>query len=239
MESPLFALFVSLVLAAIAITVRSAELTANMLLFAAWLVGCVGIARRLRNLRRFRAIVTVLCWALLGLGVFIFSKLTVGRERPRTAFLSAMPSEIIQEYSHIAPGKALAARINWSNQTKERLFKPACWAAAYVEHVDAETEKRVHRRFLEQSGPGRYRYFAGKTGGPEMAPNYAIGAEPKTPPLTEEQCGGLLRGTARLYLISWIGWIDSFGRRDSASQCVWIETPDSTITAERWHYCDE
>jgi len=158
---------------------------------------------------------------------------------PRTAFLEAMQPEMRPGYSRIAPGELLSATTKWANRTKERVFKAASWVAAYVEHVDGETERRVHRRFAEESALGKSSYYAGKTGGAEVAPDFAIGGIPRTPPLTREQCDSLLRGTARLYLISWAGWTDSFGRRDSASQCEWIETPDTNITDGKWHYCDE
>lgn len=165
-------------------------------------------------------------------------------KRPRKGhtrgFMQVVQREVEPEHSILAPGRQFCADIQWGNLTQERLFNVVCYTAGYIESVDAETEKRVHRRFLEQTGRQRHQYAKGEIKGPEIAPTKGLHDPRRVFPQTDEQVADLIAGRARIYFVSWIGWDDSYGQPDSAFECCWLVPPDSShVVSAEWRYCDE
>jgi hypothetical protein len=124
------------------------------------------------------------------------------------------------------------------------VFDAIAYQAVFVENADDTSDRLVRESFEKLVAPIKRSYLAGIIHGQSMIGlNDGIWGTKATPPLTEEQCNGIVRGTVRMYFVSWFAWADSDNpesRKASGNYCRWLQPPDGeryTPSSLTWHFC--
>jgi hypothetical protein len=151
-------------------------------------------------------------------------------------FLQFDRADIPREYSAIAPDKQFAVNLYFLNPGPERIMNVYGYGLGFVENVDDQTEHRVRMRVDKELIPRREQYIAGKKKGvAEVGVGKNIWATLGTPLLTQSEVDGILKGTTRIYFVSWNAWTDSQGHKDFMYDCRWLQA--HTLPAIVWRFC--
>jgi hypothetical protein len=167
-------------------------------------------------------------------------------------FLEVSDFRITPGHDVIAPGRQFALDTLFSNPVDTRIVDAIAYQAVFVENADDTSDRLVREsldRLVRESfeklvAPIKRSYLAGINLGQSMIGlNDGIWGTKATPPLTEEQCNGIVRGTVRMYFVSWFAWADSDNpesRKASGNDCRWLQPPDGeryTPSSLTWHFC--
>jgi len=158
-----------------------------------------------------------------------------------TGFLQFDRIEIRQETSYLAAGKQFGGNFYSRNPGPTRVFNAYGYSKSFVMEVGDDTDRLVQSLFEQQIRAIREDYLAGKIKGPEQGIGQGLWTTVLTEPLTQEQVDGILKGTVRIYFVTWLAWSDQQGGKDFSYDCRWLQ--GYTLKApykEReivWHYC--
>ena len=159
-------------------------------------------------------------------------------------FLEVFDFRITPGHDLIAPGRQFALNTLFGNPVDAYVFDAIAYQAVFVENADNTSDRIVRESFERIVAPIERSYLAGTIHGQSMLGlNDGIWGTKGTPPLTEEQCHGIISGTVRIYFVSWFAWADSNNpesRKESGSDCRWLQPPDGeryTSSSLTWHLC--
>ena len=165
------------------------------------------------------------------------------RSRSDEGFLQFDRIEILQDYSYLAPGKQFGGDFYSRNPGPGRVFNAYGYSQAFIADVDEETDHRVRILFDQKISPIRAQYLEGKIKGPEEGVGQGIWTTVLTHPLTQGELEGILKGTTRIYYVSWLAWTDSEGHKASAYDCRWLQAHTLAAPYKKedivWHFCLE
>jgi hypothetical protein len=144
--------------------------------------------------------------------------------------------DIPRDYSAIAPDKQFAVNLYVLNPGPERIMNVYGYGLVSVENADDQTDHRVRIRADKELIPIREQYIADKKKGvAEVGVGKNIWTTLGTPLLTQSEVDGILKGTTRIYFVSWHAWTDSQGHKDFMYDCRWLQ--GYTLPAIVWHLC--
>jgi hypothetical protein len=153
---------------------------------------------------------------------------------------------IPQRWSTVATGKQLAFNVIWSNPVASRIFNTWTSVGVYVLDASPDADQKARSTFDTNSKKDREQYLAGKMpAGRTLGLNETYYVTVGTPPLTQQQSDGLLKGSVRIYLVSMYAWSDTngpFAHKETQDDCRWLLFPDQASNAIsrgllNWHFC--
>jgi hypothetical protein len=180
--------------------------------------------------------------ALFAFVTFAFA-VTLTGARSATGFLQISNIAIPTQFSTIAPGKQFGINLYSGNPTPTRLFDVFGFSKVYVEKVDADVDRRILKKFAEDSALARKQYSDRTVTGQDTGMNLGIWTTELTPPLTQSDVDGFFKGSVRFYIVTWLAWRDSNAGAyiDSLNDCRWLQPEPNTNTynaqSSVWHLC--
>jgi hypothetical protein len=105
-------------------------------------------------------------------------------------------------------------------------------------------DQQVKQEFDKITKEGKAQYRAGKITGHEISLNEMVFQTVGTAPLTQQQYDGILKGTMRIYILSWYAWTDSqspLGHKTFGDDCRCLLPPEGGATFNQtiliWRWC--
>ncbi|HKQ05481.1 MAG TPA: hypothetical protein VJ464_10135 [Blastocatellia bacterium] len=155
--------------------------------------------------------------------------------------LPKLSIEILPENQQIVTGKTFGGICRWTNVGPGKMFNAICYSQVYI--LDVVNDRAIIRKIEDKAGNNLAQetrmlgkeYCEGKVRGKEIGVGESLTAKAFTRSLTPSDFEGIAGTTKRIYVVSWIAWEDSEGKKDSAHDCQWLQYPYRS--AEDWRHC--
>jgi hypothetical protein len=223
---PALALASSLVISALQIAGVISMALAHILMLFAWLVAAISIwlIEAQKYTVKFRlGSIAVLSIVVLGFDLWMVKKRTeLDAAAVPKGSMQYKETEIPREHPLESIGVGKQFVVNWlfTNPGPGRVFNVLLFTKAYVEEADEQTNQRVKALFENDLA----QVLAKKPQGQEVSPGEIAWRTIRTPPFTQQQYEGILKGTTRLYFVAWLRWTNAQGYEDPPLyRCVWLQ----------------
>jgi hypothetical protein len=160
-----------------------------------------------------------------------------GRARHANSFLRVDPPFPVGGVVH--PGDKISLNVRWTNVSQGRVFDILTLSKLYlIKNPSNFSDMDIIGRFNKWMKPFKDDYLAGKIkSAEEVGVGNNVWQTMQTDPLSEVQFDGLFDGSQRIYVVSWCGWKDNEGIRDSVFDCEWLQALPKQGGDLVWHSC--
>jgi hypothetical protein len=166
--------------------------------------------------------------------------LAIGKQRlpaqtQQEGFLVFNHIEATKGESKIVASQKFGFNVFVVNPTEDRVFDG--YADTVMGLVDTSRFKdpnaEAMRNFETMMAPTKTQYYAGKIKGPDVVKyGQAIwGTATLDPPPDQQEVENILvKHTTRIYVITWMAWMDSEHNPQSSYDCRWLQNPSVELT---------